>query len=551
MRRPLAAVLSSIAAVFLASLPGAVPTASAAITPAATSTAMFGGDLPVAQYEAGQGHPVAIVRSYDLIGQKFAGGRAWAQVMGQGSTLLASIDLAPGQTYAQVTAGAYDSQITSWLHGAQDAAVQYGLPSMWVSFEHEANGVAHHPASMGSPAGFRAAWAHIHGLADSAGLNAAQGGRLHWVMILTRRGYEPASRYCPSCGLADAFYPGAGQADAAGVDGYNRAGCSGGRTGYAAGSTFDTPAALFGPALDFARAHALPLMVAEVGSDAYRDPGVQAGFINAMRDWVTANPGVTAAMYWNGPDSTTTCKYSVFDYPQSLAALASMQQALTGHATAQLTADYTLDPRPQRQLAATAAAAAHAAAQMYLVRRGDTLTSISVHAYGRAGAWPVLYWANHRTVRWADIIGTGWRIVIPPLPARIPAAPSVLAPAAPRAPPAVHAAVTSADPADSAPAAAPAPAAPVVSGGVYSYGALEALWISAGGPSWAAPQAARIGICESGGNPMAYNPSGASGLFQILGQVVPGNIFNPFVNALNAVSKFRASGDTFAQWVCQ
>jgi len=86
--------------------------------------------------------------------------------------------------------------------------------------------------------------------------------------------------------------------------------------------------------------------------------------------------------------------------------------------------------------------------------------------------------------------------------------------------------------------------------GHFSFTALEALWERAGGPSWAASQAASIAECESGGNPRAYNPSGASGLWQILGQPVPGNIFDPLVNAENAVAKFRASGDTFAQWVC-
>lgn len=97
-----------------------------------------------------------------------------------------------------------------------------------------------------------------------------------------------------------------------------------------------------------------------------------------------------------------------------------------------------------------------------------------------------------------------------------------------------------------------APARPVAytGSGTYSYGALESLWESAGGPAWAAPHAAEIAECESSGNPRAYNPSGATGLFQILGSVVPGNLYDPFVNALNAVSKFRASGDTFAQWVC-
>lgn len=101
------------------------------------------------------------------------------------------------------------------------------------------------------------------------------------------------------------------------------------------------------------------------------------------------------------------------------------------------------------------------------------------------------------------------------------------------------------------PTLTPVPVAPpTTSAGGFSFGALESLWASAGGPSWAASQAASIALCESGGNPRAYNPSGASGLWQILGQVVPGDIFDPMVNAENAVAKFRASGDTFAQWAC-
>jgi len=87
--------------------------------------------------------------------------------------------------------------------------------------------------------------------------------------------------------------------------------------------------------------------------------------------------------------------------------------------------------------------------------------------------------------------------------------------------------------------------------GTYSYAGLEGLWEQAGGPSWAASAAAAVAECESGGRSDAYNPSGASGLWQILGEVVPGNVFDPMVNAHNAVAKFEASGDTWAQWVCK
>src|SRR5262252_250259 len=84
--------------------------------------------------------------------------------------------------------------------------------------------------------------------------------------------------------------------------------------------------------------------------------------------------------------------------------------------------------------------------------------------------------------------------------------------------------------------------------GTWTLGGLERLWESAGGPASAAHIAAAIALAESGGNPRARNPSGASGLFQILGQVFPGNIFNPFINARNAVRKYFQAGG-FSPWV--
>ncbi len=82
--------------------------------------------------------------------------------------------------------------------------------------------------------------------------------------------------------------------------------------------------------------------------------------------------------------------------------------------------------------------------------------------------------------------------------------------------------------------------------GDYSVAQLEALWIQAGGPASAAYNMAEIALAESAGNPDAYNASGATGLWQILGQVSPGNLDNPLVNSQNAVAKFDASG--YAPW---
>lgn len=72
--------------------------------------------------------------------------------------------------------------------------------------------------------------------------------------------------------------------------------------------------------------------------------------------------------------------------------------------------------------------------------------------------------------------------------------------------------------------------------------ALRRLWVRANDGLGDPNLMAAIALAESGGNPSAHNPSGASGLWQILGQIVPGNIFNPFVNARNAGAKLRSQG---------
>lgn len=77
---------------------------------------------------------------------------------------------------------------------------------------------------------------------------------------------------------------------------------------------------------------------------------------------------------------------------------------------------------------------------------------------------------------------------------------------------------------------------------VYSYSELEGLWINAGGSRSLAPTMAAIAEAESGGNSDAHNPSGASGLWQILGNPFPGNAFDPATNARMAVAKYKSQG---------
>ena len=84
----------------------------------------------------------------------------------------------------------------------------------------------------------------------------------------------------------------------------------------------------------------------------------------------------------------------------------------------------------------------------------------------------------------------------------------------------------------------------------YSYAQLEGLWINAGGSKAMAPTMAAIAMAESGGCSTALNPSGASGLWQILGAVSPAdqaNLFDPAVNAKEATLKYGSQG--LGAWV--
>ena len=82
---------------------------------------------------------------------------------------------------------------------------------------------------------------------------------------------------------------------------------------------------------------------------------------------------------------------------------------------------------------------------------------------------------------------------------------------------------------------------------LYTYAQLEGLWINAGGSKALAPTMAAIAMAESGGCSTAYNASGATGLWQILGAVNPAdqaNLTDPSVNAKEAVLKYTSQGLT-------
>jgi hypothetical protein len=277
---------------------------------------LFGGDVPLTKQEPQLGRRLAIVRVYDKIGQRFPDRRA-ASLMSQGSTILVSFDTYPGHgpSYASIAAGRDDGVIRAFLDSVEQAAVQYRLGAIYVTFEHEANNTSLH-AGLGSPAEFVRAWDHVHQLAVDAHLDWNQGGRLHWVLILTHWGYINKS--------ASSYWPGAGEVDIIAADGYNTGGCR--HPGRGGQDPPVSPASLFSAVVSFAVAHGgMPVFIAEWGSVAYPAPSVRVSFINQMQAFVDANPLIAAALYWDS--EVPHCNYEINNSSSSMAALASMGRA--------------------------------------------------------------------------------------------------------------------------------------------------------------------------------------------------------------------------------
>ena len=122
-------------------------------------------------------------------------------------------------------------------------------------------------------------------------------------------------------------------------------------------------------------------------------------------------------------------------------------------------------------------------ASWYTVKAGDSLSVIAERSYHNQNAWPVLYWANHNRIHWANVIEPGQVLRIPVKPARIPAPPGLLGPA---------------------PAAAAVTAAPET-----TQATAQTAEVSSGG-SFAQCVIAR----ESGGQTQVMNASGHYGLYQ-------------------------------------
>lgn len=292
---------------------------------ATSGGALFGGNAALASEEGNLGRRLAVVRVYYQIGEPFPLPQD-QQLMAAGSTLLVSLATG-GASYAAIAAGRYDGHISAFLSAVDQAAIRYHLGAIYVSFEHEPDGPHH--AQLGSAAQFVQAWDRVHALAESAGLNWNEGGRLHWVWILVHTSFgNKKSKW---------YWPGAGEVDVVGADGYNAYACKVAKHGGALSSKANravTPAAVFGPAIAFARGHGgLPVFISEWGSDL-APAGTQPTFIRQMQAFIASNHEIGAAMYWDS--GGTNCDFSINRNPESIAALAAMGRsaALQGRVVA-------------------------------------------------------------------------------------------------------------------------------------------------------------------------------------------------------------------------
>jgi LysM repeat protein len=176
-------------------------------------------------------------------------------------------------------------------------------------------------------------------------------------------------------------------------------------------------------------------------------------------------------------------------------------QAPAHHAAAAAVA-HRSGPGGERLLSATRTAAKHAAAvpAKYTVKSGDSLSAIAGRVYKNSAFWPVLYWANHKQIRYANVIEVGQVLTVPAKPAHVPNAPSVLGPTPPPAPVA----------ATSSTSGYSASSAPAYSAPTYSAPVQSTTYSGSGGSSYQQCVIAR----ESGGNSQVMNSSGHYGLYQ-------------------------------------
>lgn len=142
----------------------------------------------------------------------------------------------------------------------------------------------------------------------------------------------------------------------------------------------------------------------------------------AVAATVPALAGVAAAVALSQQAAAAPAPHSNAAAPQA--------QDVTTHSDDSLTSSERLQAAAREAAVRQSLQQAAAAPQQYTVQAGDTLAAIAARAYHNPADWPVLYWANHSTVKWADDIQPGQVLAIPAQPAHVPGPPAQVAPPA-------------------------------------------------------------------------------------------------------------------------
>jgi hypothetical protein len=157
----------------------------------------------------------------------------------------------------------------------------------------------------------------------------------------------------------------------------------------------------------------------------------------------------------------------------------------------------------------------------YIVRAGDTLSSIAQSQLGNPALWPEIYQDNRDVISNPNVICIGWGLKIPPRHASGIVTTSKTVPYTPK-----HAGELS---------------------GKLSCSGLEQLWDDAGGSPLASFTAAEIAMAESGGNQYATGQAGERGYWQINPDHGSLSTYDPAGNAKAAVL-ISADGTNWSPW---
>lgn len=177
----------------------------------------------------------------------------------------------------------------------------------------------------------------------------------------------------------------------------------------------------------------------------------------------------------------------------------------------------------------------------WLVRSGDNLSLIAKTRYGVDSAWPLIYWANHKHVKWANQIQVGQILNLPVPDGPIPPAPKLLEPPPPPPPPVRHVTVTlssSSSRTYHSTYTAPASSYQATSGTYHGSGSMQQCIISR----------------ESGGNAGVWNASGHWGLYQFSSSTwaahggSPGSFGSASVAEQNRVYYNTVAEDGYSDW---